>query len=182
MKMKTLKNLITMTLAMGTLFFAQLSNAQKLSLQSSNIKIDGTSTLHDWTMSSSQAAFSGNVSGNAINDVKFVMKATSLKSKESAMDKNAYKSLEVSKYPDITFTTASIPAGASTISGNLTITDVTRNIKFPVNVTKTANGYIIKGSTKLKMSAFGIKPPSFMMGTIKTGDEITISVNLTTTN
>ncbi|SHJ97416.1 YceI-like domain-containing protein [Epilithonimonas mollis] len=181
--MKTMKNLIKLTLAIGTLGFAQLSNAQKLSIQSSNIKIDGTSTLHDWNMTSTQATFSGNASGTTINDVKFVLKTTSLKSKETAMDKNAYKSLEASKYPDITFTTASLPtSGTATISGNLTITDATKNIKFPVTVTKNGNSYIIKGSTKLKMSAFGIKPPSFMMGTIKTGDEITININISATN
>lgn len=182
MKMKTLKNLITTTFAMGTLLVSQLSNAQKLYVQSSNIKIEGTSTLHDWTMASSQSVFTGNLTGNTISDVKFVMKATSLKSKESAMDKNAYKSLEASKYPDITFTTASIPVGTTTVNGSLTITDTTRNIKFPVTVIKSGSNYIIKGSTKIKMSAFGIKPPSFMMGTIKTGDDITISINLTTTN
>lgn len=181
--MKTMKNLLKMTLAIGTLCLAQLSNAQKLSSQSSNIKIDGTSTLHDWSMASAQATFSGNASGSTISDVKFVMKTTSLKSKESAMDKNAYKSLESGKYPDITFTTASLPAsGTATVSGNLTITNVTKAIKFPVTVTKSGNTYIIKGSTKLKMSTFGIKPPSFMMGTIKTGDEINININISATN
>lgn len=180
--MKTTKNLMKAILAFGVVMTAQLSYAQKLSIQSSNIKIEGTSTLHDWDMTAKQATFSGNVSGNAINDVKFVMKATSLKSKESAMDKNAYKSLEVTKYPDITFAAASLPTGTSTITGNLTITNVTKSVKIPVTVSKNSNSYNIKGNVKIKMSTFGIKPPSFMMGTIKTGDDITINVNIVATN
>ena len=178
--MKTTKNVITSALVIGSLFFTQLLNAQKLSIQNSNIKIEGTSTLHDWNMTSNQATFTGQIAGNTINDVKFVMKAQSLKSKESAMDKNAYKALETSKYPEITFTTASIPTqGNATISGNLTIANSTKNVKIPVTVTKNGSSYVIKGTTKIKMTTFGIKPPTVMLGTIKTGDDLTINLNLT---
>ena len=181
--MKNVKIFIASLLTMGALLSSQFSDAQKLSIQNSNIKIDGTSTLHDWSMTSTQATFTGNVAGSTINDVKFVVKATSLKSKESAMDKNAYKSLEASKYPDITFTTASLPAsGSATVTGNLSITNATKAIKIPVVVSKNGNTYTIKGTTKLKMSTFGIKPPSFMMGTIKTGDDLTINIHINATN
>lgn len=177
--MTTFKNLSRTILTIGILSFSILSNAQKLSIINSNIKIEGTSTLHDWSMTSAQGTWTGNANGNTINDVKFTMKTTSLKSKESAMDKNAYKSLEASKYPEIIFTTSSLPSsGTASVTGILTITDISKNIKFPVNVVKIGNVYTIKGSTKLKMSAFGIKAPSFMMGTIKTGDEINISFNI----
>lgn len=179
--MKTPENLMKSILLLGVLFLTQILFAQKLTLQNSNIKIDGTSTLHDWTMTSTQGSFSGNLSGNAINDVKFVLKSTSIKSKESAMDKNAYKSLQTSKYPEITFTAPSIIVGSSTLSGNLTVAGTTRGVKIPVTVTKSGDAYVIKGNTRIKMSAFGITPPSFMMGTIKTGDDITITFNVTTT-
>ncbi|WP_379964753.1 YceI family protein [Epilithonimonas sp. UC225_85] len=181
--MKTTKNLISMSLVLAGLLLPQLSNAQKISQKSTNIKINGTSTLHDWDMSSAQSTFTGNVSGNVITDVRFVMKAESLKSKESAMDKNAYKALQTSKYPELTFVSSSILAsGTSTITGNLTISNVTRTVKIPVTVTKNGASYIIKGNTKIKMSAFGIKPPTFMMGTIKTGDDLSIDININATN
>ncbi|QIG88824.1 YceI family protein [Chryseobacterium sp. POL2] len=160
---------------------ANFLNAQKISQQSSNIKIDGTSTLHKWDMTSTQSTFTGDVNGNKIEDVKFVMKATSLKSKDSSLDKNAYKALNTTKYPDIVFTAASLPtSGTATIQGNMTISNVTKNISIPVSVTKNGNSYVIKGSTKMKMTTFGIKPPSVMMGTIKSGDEININFNITT--
>jgi polyisoprenoid-binding protein YceI len=181
--METMKNLITMTLAIGTLCFAQLSNAQKLSAQSSNIKIDGTSTLHAWDMTSKQSVFSGTLAGSNITNVRFVMKATSLKSNESGLDKNAYKALNTEKYPDIVFTASSIPtSGTATISGNLTITNATKEVKIPVTVTKNGDSYNIKGSTKIKMTTFGVTPPKLMMGTIKTGDDLTITINITATN
>jgi len=31
---------------------------------------------------------------------------------------------------------------------------------------------------KIKMSDYGIDPPSFMFGTVKTGDEMTVSFNV----
>ncbi len=168
----------------GALMFGlsiNLVNAQKISQQSSNVKIDGTSTLHKWDMTSTQSTFSGDVKGNKIEDVKFVLKATSLKSKDSSLDKNAYKALNTDKYPDIVFTTSSLPtSGNATVQGNMTISNVTKNISIPVNVTKSGNSYNIKGSTKLKMTTFGIKPPSVMMGTIKSGDEININFNIST--
>lgn len=183
MKMKTKKNLIMLGLVLGSMLLPQLSNAQKLIQKSTNVKINGTSTLHNWDMSSSQSTFSGNVNGNTITDVKFVMKAETLKSKENAMDKNAYKALQTSKYPDLIFVSSSIPtSGTESITGNLTISNVTKTVKIPVTVTKNGTSYTIKGNTKIKMSTFGIKPPSFMMGTIKTGDDLSIDFSISTTN
>ncbi|PZU82983.1 MAG: hypothetical protein DI529_13465 [Chryseobacterium sp.] len=177
--MKTTKNLIKAVLTFGVLLLTQLTNAQKLTIQSSNIKIDGTSTLHAWDMTSKQSTFSGTVAGNNITNVRFVMKANSLKSNESGLDKNAYKALNTEKYPDIVFTATSIPtSGTATITGNLTITNTTKEIKIPVTVTKSGDVYAIKGSTKIKMTAFGVTPPKLMMGTIKTGDDLTITINV----
>jgi polyisoprenoid-binding protein YceI len=182
-KMNTTNKLTSIVLVLGTMLFPQISYAQKLIQKSASIKITGTSTLHDWTMSSAQSTFTGNIAGRAITDVKFVLKAESLKSKEKAMDKNAYKALQTSKYSDLIFTTASIPiAGTASITGNLTISNVTKAIKIPVTVTKTGETYIIKGIAKIKMSTFGVKAPSFMMGTIKTGDDISIDININAIN
>lgn len=183
MKMKTKRNVISLALLLGVTLFPQLSNAQKLIQKSTNVKINGTSTLHDWNMTSTQSNFTGTVSGNAITDVRFVMKAESLKSKENAMDKNAYKALQTSKYPELIFTATSLPAaGSTTITGNLTISNVTKPVKIPVTVTKNGTSYSIKGIAKIKMSTFGVKAPTFMMGTIKTGDDLSIDVNITAVN
>jgi hypothetical protein len=36
----------------------------------------------------------------------------------------------------------------------------------------------ISGSKKLKMTEFDMVPPTALMGTIKTGDEVTVTFNL----
>ena len=35
--------------------------------------------------------------------------------------------------------------------------------------------YILTGQTPVKMTAFGIKPPVAMLGTIKTGDDVKVT-------
>lgn len=151
------------------------------------ITIAGTSTMHDWTMTSQSAnynaSFEVNADGtpSALNSVTFTMLAESLKSKENAMDKNAYKSLKTDKYKDITFQLSSAKISGKTITceGNLTIAGTTKPIEMDV-VYELKNGNLaFKGSKKIKMTDFKVEPPTFMFGAIKTGDEITISIDAT---
>uniref|UniRef100_UPI002F93A979 YceI family protein n=1 Tax=Kaistella sp. TaxID=2782235 RepID=UPI002F93A979 len=59
------------------------------------------------------------------------------------------------------------------------VTDVTKTVSFPVTVLKSGNSYTITGTETIKMTDYGVTPPSFMMNTVKTGDEIKITVNVT---
>jgi polyisoprenoid-binding protein YceI len=151
------------------------------------VTIAGTSTMHDWTMTSQSAnynaSFELNADGtpSALNSVTFTMLAESLKSKENAMDKNAYKSLKTDKYKEITYqlTSAKISGKTITCTGNLTIAGTTKPIDVDV-VYELKNGNLaFKGSKKVKMTDFKVEPPTFMFGAIKTGDEITISIDVT---
>ena len=175
--MKTMKNLITATLALGTLCFAQLLNAQKLTQKTTTIAINGTSPMHDWTMTSTSAIFTGTVNGNTITNVKFVMASKNLKSeKGKMMDNKAYKALKADANPNITFTAASLPLGKSNVAGKLSIAGVTKNINLTVNVEKNGNSYKITGSESLKMSEYGMETPGFLG--VTTGDAVTVNVNI----
>lgn len=180
--MEIIKNKVKLFSSLFVLTISAIGiNAQKLSLAQSSITVSGTSTLHDWDMTSKDGSFVGNVNGNKIENLVFVIKATSLKSKDASLDKNAYKALSTDKYPEITFNVVSVPTnGTSNVMGKLTIANSTKEINLPVTVAKNGNAYTLSGKVKLKMTTFGIKPPSVMMGTIKSGDEITISYNITT--
>jgi polyisoprenoid-binding protein YceI len=93
------------------------------------------------------------------------------------MDNKAYEALKFSQYPTISFTAASINFGKSNVSGKLTIAGVSKNVSFPVSVVKNENTYTIYGTETVKLSDFGMSRPGFMG--IKTGDEVTIKVNIT---
>ncbi|MGA9211241.1 YceI family protein [Kaistella sp.] len=173
--MKNLVNFKTLVLAFG--LFSGLAAAQKIN--SSNVKttVSGTSTLHEWSMTSTSGTFSGNVSGNAIQDMSYKMGSKTLKSGKGPMDTNAYKAIQADKYPSITFTATSVNMGKGTMTGKLTVTNVTKTITIPTNVTKNGNSYTVWGQANIKMTDYGIIPPAFMMNTVKTGNEITITVN-----
>ncbi len=152
-----------------------------------NVTIAGTSTMHDWTMTSTGANYNATFEVNAdgtpskLTMVTFTLPAESLKSHEKAMDKNAYKSLNTDKYKDITFqlTSSKITGKTITCNGNLTISGTTKPLEVDVTYEAKNVTLVFKGSKKIKMTDFKVEPPSFMFGTIKTGDEITISFDVT---
>ena len=157
--------------------FFSFVNAQNITGKSTKIAVDGTSPMHDWTMTASSANFSGTVSGNAITNVKFSMPAKNLKStKGKMMDNKAYDALKADKAPNISFTAASLAVGKSTVAGKLTIAGVTKDVSFPVNVVKNGNSYTITGSESLKMSDYGMETPGFLG--VHTGDVVTVTVNI----
>lgn len=175
--MKILKTILTSTAFAGILTMSQFANAQNISEKSSAITVDGTSTLHDWTMSTSSSTFSGTVSGNTITNVKFSVPVANLKStKGKMMDNKAYKALKSEKAPNITFTASSINIGSGNATGKLTIAGVTKNSTFPITVTKKGNVYTITGTENVKMSDFGMEKPGFMG--VKTGDDVKIKVTI----
>ena len=161
--------------------------------RSSVVDINGTSTLHDWemksTMPSGQVLF--NIEGTVVKDVSeltFTMAAESLKSGKDAMDKNAYKSLKTSSNKNITFQSTrvvSIEKSGSgyliTCEGKLQIAGTTKVTQVKAVCSGDVNAIHCKGEKKFKMSEYNVEPPSFMFGTVKTGDELTITFDITFT-
>ncbi len=150
----------------------------------SYISIAGTSTLHDWTMTSLDANVQASleVSATEISQLKslvLVVPATSLKSAHKAMDKNAYTALKTDKFKSIQFTVVSstIQKNVVQASGNLSIAGVTKPVQIEATCRNNNGTLICTGSKKIKMSDFQVEAPVFMFGTVKTGDEITISFN-----
>jgi YceI-like domain len=163
----------------------------KFRAQSGGVQIAGTSSLHDWTEKSdkgiAEATFAMN--NDKITDLSaltFTLASKSLKSEHTMMDNNTYKALNADKNPNITFvggsaTVTMIDAstytikstGKLTIAGNTRETDIVATGK--INPDKSIT---VTGSKKFKMTDYGIKPPTAMLGTIKTGDDLTISYNL----
>ena len=173
--MKTLGNFKMLILAAGLV--SGLASAQKISSNNVKTTVSGTSTLHAWTMTSTNGTFSGTVAGNAIQDVSYKMGSKTLKSGKGPMDNNAYKAVQADKYPNITFTATSVNMGKGTMTGKLTVTNVTKTITLPANVSKNGNTYTVWGQANIKMTDYGVTPPAFMMNTVKTGNEISITVN-----
>jgi hypothetical protein len=158
-----------------------------------DLLVSGTSTLHDWTMKSAKAecsaVFSFNAAGqiSGLDGLTFTTPVNALKSDHTAMDNNAYKALKSDKNPVIGYTLVSVSVtsaadGASTVAcvGKLTIGGATVDARVvAVCKTNADNTISVTGSEKISMKDFGIDPPTFMFGTIKTGNDITLAFTLT---
>jgi polyisoprenoid-binding protein YceI len=173
--------------------FCLFAGAQvRYSGSTTDLVISGTSSLHDWTMRSVKAectgVFSFNASGqiSGLDGLTFSTPVNALKSEHTAMDNNAYKALKSDKAPLISYTLTSVSitataggASAVTCAGKLTIAGATRDTQIiAVCKTNTDNSINVSGSEKISMKDFSIDPPTFMFGTIKTGNDITLSFNL----
>ena len=159
-----------------------------------DIKVLGTSNLHNWSMEakdiSCSAKFNFTAGSSSLPQslVSFTLSVPvqNLKSGESSMDSRAYTALKAKTYKDIVFvlTSSTIVPGQKDhflvkSKGDLSIAGVTQPVVLEVNCLVGPEGNITcSGSEKLKMTDYQIKPPSFMLGALKTGNDLTINFTL----
>ena len=153
-----------------------------------NLLVSGTSTLHDWDMKEAKgecnAVFTFNPAGQitGLSSLSFVAPAEGLKSEHSGMDKNAYKALKTTANPNISFSLTSATVGTDGVikcQGKLTIAGVTQNTDLIGNYKINADKSItVMGKKNISMKDFKMEPPTFMMGTIKTGNDIVLKFDV----
>ena len=185
--------ILSVALAIASLISSIYVNAQSNGVRSSDIKVVGTSNLHDWKMkaqsTSVSAKFDLKPGTNQLADISalsFSMPVKGLKSDENLMDTRAYSTLKADKHEKIVFNMSSavITPQANNqylvkATGNLTISGVTKPVTLVANGVVNADKTItITGAQKIKMSEFGVKPPTFMLGALKVGDQVTVEYNL----
>lgn len=168
----------------------------------SRVQLLGTSNLHDWTIKGT--VIEGYVDVNEtcrlnpkvqeLSGLDRVMASVkthveipipSLKSGHAGMDKNTYKALKSEQYPRIIYNLEKIsirsqpqpPRMTATFdtTGRLFVAGATRTI--PMTVTaepRDDRQFQVSGEITIRMTDFGIRPPTALFGTLKTGDQLTI--------
>lgn len=157
--------------------------------------ISGTSTLHDWEMNTTEAIGDADITVDpktgtieTIDRLNIKVPVKTLKSGTAKMDKNTYEALNAKDHPYIGFSYTTLEEisqrNDSTIlhtKGRLTIADSTRTIPLKVMSKVNEDKVHFSGSHALKMTDYGVQPPKALMGTIKTGDRITVDFQVTFT-
>jgi polyisoprenoid-binding protein YceI len=165
----------------------------------SKVRIDGTSTLHKWTVDGPTVnGFIEADSGfpeSALADpkaaapvVQVSIPVDSLKSFDELMDQVMQDHMDMARYPRIEYRLVSLKprsaAGAAgplkfDATGTLTVSGTAQTVTMPVTIERVDRTAIkVAGSTPLKMTDFGVEPPApriLGMPTIKTGNDVTIS-------
>lgn len=151
------------------------------------LKVSGTSTIHDWEMTSNKASGVAHivVDNSTLKDISFLevkVPARSLKSGKGAMDSNACKALNTNQYPEITFElveTQRIIGQKVVVKGKLTVSGVSRVAVLNVDYKISGDDIHFSGEHAIKFSEFNIDPPTAVFGTIKTGDDLKLSFHVT---
>jgi polyisoprenoid-binding protein YceI len=89
--------------------------------------------------------------------------------------------LDVARFPMITFTSTTITLETQDrylVMGPLTIRGVTKAVRFPANVVMEGNVFRGTATLTLMQRAFGYKPYSALLGTIKNKDAVMLHIDL----
>jgi len=156
----------------------------------SSITIQGTSSLHNWEEKVQKFDVDlvielkeNKVAG--IHNASVICESSSIESGNSIMNNKTHDALKAEKHPRIIFKLISVDklnqqghnfTGVAT--GDLTVAGKTKRVQLNFQGSNGGKIISIKGSKEIRMTEFAIEPPTALMGTLKTGDEITISFNL----
>jgi polyisoprenoid-binding protein YceI len=166
-----------------------------LAIDSGKVTIAGTSNIHEYTASTTKirvtrAQLGSSIVGadfwenalkpGAVETFEIAIAAGTLTSPREGLDKNMYKALRVQEFPDITFRLVRFdltgkPAGAAKAIGMLKIAGVEREVAMDITTTRSGTTLTVQGRLGLLMTDYGIKPPTAMLGMLKTDPKVTIT-------
>ncbi|HMW39727.1 MAG: YceI family protein [Saprospiraceae bacterium] len=165
----------------------------KFTVSQHKMSISGTSTMHDWAINVRDIKGSGQFTIDKgkiqkIENLTIEIPVQGLIShnKSSTMDNKTHEALLADQHPLIQYklmevTSINSLSEGQTIQtrGNLTIAGNTRAENLDVQSSIQGDGSInIKGTKKILMTDYGIKPPKAMFNTLSTGNEVTIEFNI----
>jgi hypothetical protein len=189
---------LTATLALGLSLFSGHVLAQgpaaPLALSKAKVTIDGTSNIRDWTAATStvrltQAKVSVDAKGagfwdaivkpGAIESFEIVIPVATLTSSTSGLDEHMHEALKSDQHKDITFRlkglTPKAAAGAFTAAGVLRVAGVERDVNLDITLGRSGQNLVVRGTTEILMTDFGIDPPSALFGTVRSSPNVTIT-------
>lgn len=150
--------------------------------EASSMTISGTSSMHDWKSEVEQFEVTGILSSDKIMNLEAIIQVASIKSGKGIMDNKTYDALNSKKFPKITFVAPSLSLNQRVAEGEGVLTIAGQSL--PIQITaqrEPAGSMVFAGSVPLKMSHFGLSPPTAMFGTLKTGDDISINFRISMT-
>jgi polyisoprenoid-binding protein YceI len=184
-------------LIVATLAWAGSAAAQSLTLApGATLAVEGDSTVRTFTCKAQKldvklqpaegASLSADGLAQALRGMSFDLPVTQLDCANDTMNGHLRDAMKARENPAIRFEMASYTAGAPQadgrrvlrIRGNLTLAGATRPVELTAIASPTPNGLRVQGRHALRMTEWGVKPPSLMLGTMKVKEAVAIRFDL----
>lgn len=169
----------------------------------SRLYLEGSSTLHLFSSTATKMGLLSNLTvphnQKAIGDIaqlfnkdqldkfELTIPVKSLKSGKKGLDKNLYEALRADSSPQIVFRLIDYQVEPSSIAqavfqikakGQLFVAGKENAIDLDVAISTSAQGLRVSGSKALLMTDFDVKPPTMMLGALKTDNKVVIRFDL----
>jgi hypothetical protein len=181
----------TIYVAGGALAAAQTP----LAIDSARFTVSGTSNIHAYTASTTTVRLTRaliadapdglDVWANALRPggmetFEIAIPAATLTSPKDGVDKTMHKALQVVEHPDIVFRLLrleprAVATGAIRAIGVLQIAGIEREVALDVTTERKDSTLTVRGQLHLLMTDYGIKPPTAMLGMLKTDPKVTVA-------
>jgi len=182
-----------MKIYIGTIFLLFFANSvfsqARFHPDKSTMTLAGTSSLHDWesVVKMDQMNVELHIEEAdplLLGHLRLKIPVKSIKSGKSIMDNKTYDALMADKFPIISYEVEIFDYNNGEViasDGKLKVAGEQRIVPVTAVYNKgdTSRLMTFQGSVSFNMSDFKIDPPTAILGTIKTGDEITITYNIT---
>lgn len=163
--------------------------------EGSRLWFEGTSTVRSWNCSadridatltpSEEGAIAAVLDGRKVaGQVQVDFPVAKLECKNGTMNEHMWKALKAKEHATIRFAMEnySIERGSTvsgSLQGTLQLAGQTLPVVVPVQFAAAADGALrVTGKVPVKMTDWGIKPPTLMLGTMKVGPVVTVNFDL----
>ena len=174
-----------LAIVLGSLMFA--GSATTLQFDSSGtVTVSGTSNVRSWSCTSNQLAgtMEAELDGQSLSSVEGVRVTIPVQGLDCGNGQLTSKVRDVlseGNNPMIRFTLSNAEVAQNQVraNGTLTVAGGNRTTRINANATPSNDGRIrLTGEVDLKMTDFGIDPPTAMLGTLRSADEVKVSFDV----
>ena len=187
------------TLALAVLLPAALGIAARRPIDmqpESRLWIAGTSTVRSFQCQAStfeakiESAPNGAVAAvlageKAVSNVTLTVPVEQIDCKNGTMNEHMRKALKASQNPTVTFKVTTYDLARAndvvdvTLNGTLTIGGVEKPVTINAQAKPGENGtLLVSGTREVRMTEFGLKPPTLMLGTMKVDERIKVGFDV----
>ncbi len=160
----------------------------------SRLWFEGTSTVRSWSCTAERIDATISASESAVpvavldgrkveGSVELDFPVAKFECKNGTMNEHMRKALKATDYPTVRFvlegydlTKAASVNGA--LRGSLQMAGQSKPVTVPVQFASAEGGLRVTGKVPIKMTEWGMKPPTLMLGTLKVGETVTVNFDL----